>query len=820
MTTRQVLIGLVGSRLGEEEVAIPLEAAVMAAFAGEEALAAALLDPVAFVIPSAAGSDRPPPVWLREITVAGFRGVGRECTLEVAAGPGLTLVVGRNGTGKSTFAEGLETALTGTNVRWERLMDHSKKLNTGWRNVHEGGSATRVRGVFDVEGRAAPLVVERTWTRKTRMRSGVGRVSWGEEVVEGGLESLGWSGYVDTCRPFLGYSEVGGLLERKPAELYDAVSNVLGLQPLVDAEKVLQNAKLERLRAVADRKKRRQRLLDALAESADPRARTLATLIADDDCDPEALSEAVTKARREGEHGAQLQTLERLAATRVPDGDEVEGIIERLRAAMAHQEDVAATEAQKTLEVAELLDHALGIHERWGDGPCPVCDASALDGEWAREAKRRRDELRGQAAESRRSRGQLEEAVRSAVQLCGIPLPRGLEASGLPAATDVAVAIEAWRDGARLQRPTDLMLHLGTQREALFEAVGRLRTEAGAALAGLERQWMEVAGQVAAWVPELEKLRLDDAQQQLLKRAEKWLANEKARLREARFRPIADEQKRIWETLRAGSRVTIDGVALEGNKTQRRVELIARIDGTPGVALSVMSQGELHAFALSLFLPRMTWEESPFRFFLLDDPVQAMDPHKVDGLARLLGEIATARQVVVFTHDVRLVESVRRLRIAATILEVERAPRSVVSLRHRTGPVEQHLDDARAVLGDAEGLGESLTQRLVPGFLRQALEAAFTQALRRRWLAHGEVSHAELERRLEGATKLADLCAWFVADKARVKKLEGKVAERLGPDALACLETCQAGAHAGYPGDLKALTKTVRRLCRTIAEAK
>jgi len=33
-----------------------------------------------------------------------------------------------------------------------------------------------------------------------------------------------------------------------------------------------------------------------------------------------------------------------------------------------------------------------------------------------------------------------------------------------------------------------------------------------------------------------------------------------------------------------------------------------------GAALSVMSQGELHALGLALFLPRATSPDSPFRF--------------------------------------------------------------------------------------------------------------------------------------------------------------------------------------------------------------
>ncbi len=63
--------------------------------------------------------DRPG-AYLDSITVEGFRGVGPKRTLEIQPGPGLTLVVGRNGSGKSSFAEGVEILLTGTNSRWAK----------------------------------------------------------------------------------------------------------------------------------------------------------------------------------------------------------------------------------------------------------------------------------------------------------------------------------------------------------------------------------------------------------------------------------------------------------------------------------------------------------------------------------------------------------------------------------------------------------------------------------------------------------------------------------------------------------------------------
>ncbi len=76
---------------------------------------------------------------------------------------------------------------------------------------------------------------------------------------------------------------------------------------------------------------------------------------------------------------------------------------------------------------------------------------------------------------------------------------------------------------------------------------------------------------------------------------------------------------------------------------------------------------------------------------------QAMDPAKVDGLARVLEDVARNRQVIVFTHDERLPESVRRQQIEARVIEVNRRANSIVECRPIRDPVGQYLEDARAL---------------------------------------------------------------------------------------------------------------------------
>ncbi len=82
---------------------------------------------------------RPPTVFLRTVEVEGFRGIGQPVTLNLVPGPGLTLVVGRNGSGKSSIAEALEMLLTGSNQRW--APPRQKVWAEGWRNLHHRPAA-------------------------------------------------------------------------------------------------------------------------------------------------------------------------------------------------------------------------------------------------------------------------------------------------------------------------------------------------------------------------------------------------------------------------------------------------------------------------------------------------------------------------------------------------------------------------------------------------------------------------------------------------------------------------------------------------------
>jgi AAA domain-containing protein len=81
---------------------------LVAAFDSDLQLAATLRGGTAATSPGSARPARPDSlaeIYLRAVRVRGFRGIGPKACLDLRPGPGLTVVTGRNGSGKSSFAE-------------------------------------------------------------------------------------------------------------------------------------------------------------------------------------------------------------------------------------------------------------------------------------------------------------------------------------------------------------------------------------------------------------------------------------------------------------------------------------------------------------------------------------------------------------------------------------------------------------------------------------------------------------------------------------------------------------------------------------------
>src|SRR5262245_62058326 len=247
---------------------------VLASLEGQDALEAELVGGGVSHAADAARSSQPPAgAFLQRIAVEGFRGIGPPQTLELRPGPGLTLVVGRNGSGKSSFAEGIEVLLTGDSLRWK---ERAAVWREGWRNLHHPSAS--LSATLVVEGSGGPCVVSRRWEPEAPFEGAAAAVQ-----VHGGpasdLESIGWSAALRTYRPFLSYNELGSLLDEGPSKLYDALSSILGLEDLVQAQAALQETRRSREKGLKAATDARDQLLERLRESDDPRARQAAVAV-------------------------------------------------------------------------------------------------------------------------------------------------------------------------------------------------------------------------------------------------------------------------------------------------------------------------------------------------------------------------------------------------------------------------------------------------------------------------------------------------------------------------------------------------------------
>jgi len=754
--------------------------------------------------------QEPVGAFLKSIEVEGFRGIGPARRLELTPGPGLTLVVGRNGSGKSSFAEALEILLTGANWRWK---DRSAVWREGWRNLHHP-SPTRVGAEIAVEGTPGITTATRTWPDGADLTAGVASVRTpGGKPAD--LEMLGWAGSLETYRPFLSYNELGSMLEAGPTELHDRLSNILGLAELEHAQQLLKDARLSRAKALDVVSKRLPALLAKLDGLPDERAKGARLALGGKKRDL-AAAEAVLGTAADVTGADELVVLRALAGFAVPSADEVLTLAADLASLDDRRKALAATPAGQAHQIAGLLRSAMDWHGAHGDGDCPVCGrTAAMDDAWRENAEKRIAELDELAREARELEIEARHAADRTSRLTAAPaaiLDRagevGLDAEPLLAVWRAFIAAPA--DGAI---PAD---HLVAAIEPLVDAAHAFKIQAALEVARREDLWRPIATELAAWLADAREAQVAAASVANLEAAEKWLKQAAVAIRQQRFEPIADKAVEYWKVLRQQSSVELDRVILEGTGPSRHLTVDVTIDGQKNAALAVMSQGELHAIALSLFLPRATLPESPFRFVVIDDPVQSMDPSRVDGLARVLQSVAAGRQVIVFTHDDRLPEAVRRLGIDARIIEVTRHEDSNVDLRLSLDPVARNLDDARALVRTRE-LPEVVAHQVVPSFCRAAIEAACIEVVRRRRIERGE-SHVAVEAELERAAKTTSKLALAIFDDAnRGVEVAAKI-QSWGGAAADAWGISTRGAHAGYRGSLDDICEGTAILCRRIRE--
>lgn len=784
---------------------------VLAACAGEAQLDAALSNGATAPQVAAAAEGRPGAVYLRALAVEGFRGIGPQQVLEVQPGPGLTVISGRNGSGKSSFAEAAELLITGENRRWS---EKSLVWKEGWRNLHYP-ERTAIRGDFAIEDAPGGTVVTREWPAGSDLDDGVATFQQHGRAKQS-LAAAGWRRPLELYRPFLSYNELSAMFNEGPTAMYDHLSEMLGLEDLAAGGKALQAQRLRRRKALDAVKEGAATLLARLGEVNDERAAACVALLKKKAWDLDAV-QAIVSAPSASDAGDGA-VLRRIAALELPTADEFATACSELEESVRRARLLEKGPGAAAAQVADLLEAALRYHGTHKGDPCPVCGAGTLDDTWASRSTSSVAALRATAREvdeARRALIRADDRVKTLVAPVPTTLAAADDLAGVPELTVAwtAFARIAGLDGAALAA------HVRKTSGAVRESLAVVQAAAAVRVAEREDAWRAAAIPVAAWLSEARAARGADAALKEIQEAEAWLKATGEEIRMLRFQPIAAAAVAIWQTLRLQSNVDLREVALEGSGPKRHPVLRVGVDGALADALSVMSQGELHSMALSLFIPRATMPESPFRFMVIDDPVQSMDPARVDGLARVLEQaVASGRQVLVFTHDDRLPEAVRRLGIQATFVTVTRGEGSVVTLSPGLDPVYRAIYDAKALMRTSE-LPAAVANQVVPGYCRVALEAACFAVVRRRRLGRGE-RHVDLEGALHSLTLAQTFALALFDDAERAGDVLPRLNREFGVSLADAYVGANKGTHLGQQTGLSVLVRDAEELARRIGALK
>ncbi|MFF7243077.1 AAA family ATPase [Embleya sp. NPDC008237] len=358
-------------------------------------------------------------IYLESVAIARFRGIGPRAFLKLSPRPGVNLVVGRNGSGKSSIAEGIETAFTGVNMRWQGQLT---VRGSNWRNLHDADGRPEIEVRLAIEGDTGRSTLTRTWegdgfgeSRAELRRPGHGRVP---------LEQVNWKQALGDFRPFLSYVDLDRMIGGKPSEMYDSIATVLGLGQLgAAAGRLRQEARaLEEMEKAV--KAELSGLKEELYELEDDDRAVQALVAVDTAGTPDfATVEALVADLPTDTDDGLLAALLAEADVQGPEMTQVRTAVDRLRNALADVEDLRVTGVEDALWHAEILERGVAHNDRHPDvASCPVCGTDGmLDETWAADAITRIATLRREAEAAAAARSELRSAARAVQDLVHTP---------------------------------------------------------------------------------------------------------------------------------------------------------------------------------------------------------------------------------------------------------------------------------------------------------------------------------------------------------------------------------------------------------------
>ncbi|MFD5090952.1 AAA family ATPase [Amycolatopsis thailandensis] len=674
------------------------------------------------------------PWFLRSVELAGFRGAANGSgapgatsepfRLDFPASPGLVVVHAPNGTGKSTVTDALEVALfggtgeaSGFNPEDARraVVPHSGLTDSEVVVVLENGRGDTLHFEWNAEAGAETAIV--IWRSASQREV---------EITPGGK----WAGSVASRRPVVGYDHLTHRLRvDNAAEIVEAT---LAMGDVWSQLRHFLRQDLADARAAAAAWQcARDEAETALAEADE----ALALKFPDFEIPkpillPERPAEDIDVWLRT-EFGASEGYFEyftvdpRLWADVVTSLDVSRAAVEKnIRAKQDSSQELWSGGG---IEALEMLISRTG--EESGSG-CPVCGSAGT--RWSDRARSVTTALRSVREEFNLTRTELSHLRRLLVERV-LPVLRraksiaALESRAVRLADRIETVVgqepavegdQAWTFLTELTMEPEFAEDIGDLLQELTTSVWESvwaseRRRSCEQLVEVHREHGTTAASVGACESALRQLakefdtvhsdRRDVLEQDVQKLLQVLLAD--ARLEGLELTPA------LGRTDSAGLRLN-----LNGHKA----------------GLGVLSAGQYNAFVLSLLLA--AGKTDPFRFLVVDDPVHALDDIRTDAFATLVESyVDEGRQMVLLTHDDRLVDVLRIKVGGVTLLKLGRDRQNNLQWVDSTHPWQAHVDNARSLLqqavqaGSNQVLSEETLALLVLSLCRQAIDAVLRE---------------------------------------------------------------------------------------------
>lgn len=657
--------------------------------------------------------------FLARVDVQGHVGIGEATvSLDLTPVPGVTVISAPNGTGKTSIVHGVRRCL-GSDPRRDEVLEGN--LHHEQRNI----------AVTITDG---PRVV-------CLRSSGASPTEWHEAEAVGMIPER-WSQAYSRFQPVLLYPEIAEIIT-EPGNLHEFLKGAISVEVLQELQRRIDAQRSASRKATANLKELRNAAADLVVDDGYATIRAALAGCAELPTAGERLALAEAIADLSAQTSRAIPEIVEIGD--VPEFETTtSNLVESLNEAKSgvlEGSEILRDILRKLGENVDVLNDA-----RTADR-CPVCAAIGQD--WHKVAREQEVILSRLLAAYDTAKEALDARLSAIVGV----LPKTPEAL-----KTLAALVDFAEEAKALKSHWDLVLASAAgvtindvtvaSIDALVGGINGLRAERDALAKKLDAlrtaqtgHGARIASAIRAWLDNVDAAKNEISRREPADKLKNWVDGQIKQTRDLLFQPIAEGAKEIWTQLNPESDLGLTSLDIGGG-TQRQQKILPGLEiggvTVPSSAegVRVLSTGQRNALSLATYLPRSAQLASPFRFLVLDDPIQAFDGSRVNYLAVRLAEIAKRNQVVVFTHDERLWNELCAMSANARRVVLRRRAdgKSQVEVIEATSAGDVLLGELSRTLavyesGNDSGATEEAVTALSLAVCRQALDAELVQQL-------------------------------------------------------------------------------------------